>query len=216
MKMKHPLIGLGVWISFSILIHTQTVHNVQVKNFSFTPTLDTITAGDVVRWTNTGGAHNVVADDNSFTSGPVSSSAWVYEHTFNSPGTNPYYCAQHGGPGGVGMSGVIVVRTATDIKDKNIPLDKFSLKQNYPNPFNPSTSIQYTIGIKQFVSLKVFNILGNEVAALVNEEKPAGTYEVTFNAKNFPSGVYLYKLQTGPSTGSGQVFIDTKKMILLK
>ena len=79
----------------------QTMHNVTVSNFSFNPTQLTINAGDIVRWTNAGGLHNVVADDNSFTSGAVSSSAWVFEHTFNSVGSNPYYCGQHGGPGGI-------------------------------------------------------------------------------------------------------------------
>jgi hypothetical protein len=90
----------------------------------------------------------------------------------------------------------------------NIP-DKFSLEQNYPNPFNPSTSIQYAVGNRQFVQLKVYDILGNEVATLVNEEKSPGTYEVEFNATQLSSGVYFYRLQAGD-------FIETKKMILLR
>ena len=81
----------------NLVAFSQTTHNVSVGNFSFTPAEITINVGDIVRWTNTGGAHNVVADDNSFTSGAVSSSAWVYEHTFNSVGMNPYYCSPHGG-----------------------------------------------------------------------------------------------------------------------
>jgi len=90
----------------------------------------------------------------------------------------------------------------------------FSLEQNYPNPFNPTTSLQYAIGSRQFVTLKVYDVLGNEVATLVNEEKPAGEYEVEFNShsdagQNLSSGVYFYKLKAGN-------FIETKKMILLK
>lgn len=85
----------------------------------------------------------------------------------------------------------------------------FELKQNYPNPFNPSTSISYAIVERQFVSLKVFDILGREVTSLINEEKPAGQYNVRFNAANIPSGVYFYKLQAGSN-------VQTKKMILLK
>jgi hypothetical protein len=67
------------------------------------------------------------------------------------------------------------------------------------------------------VTLKVFDVLGNEVAVLVNEEKPAGEYEVEFDATGLPSGIYFYRLQAGdPSTSSGQRFIQTKKMILMK
>ena len=96
----------------------------------------------------------------------------------------------------------------------------FALYQNYPNPFNPSTKIRYSIspsssnGSNNLVTLKVYNILGNEVASLVNEEKPAGTYEVEFNSidsqgRALPSGVYFYKLTNGS-------FTQTQKMILLK
>jgi hypothetical protein len=98
------------------------------------------------------------------------------------------------------------------IKDEksNTPV-AFTLKQNYPNPFNPTTSIQYAVGNIQFVSLKVFDVLGNEIATLVNEEKLPGTYEVEFSSKNaaVSSGVYFYQLCAGS-------FIQTKKMIVLK
>ena len=187
----------------------QTVHDVTVSNFSFNPTQLTINAGDIVRWTNAGGLHNVVADDNSFTSGAVSSSAWVFEHTFNSVGSNPYYCGQHGGPGGVGMSGVITVEAATDINDKNITIDQYRLDQNFPNPFNPSTKITYSIPERSNVSIKVFDLLGSEVIELVNGEVETGQYDLTFNTNNLPSGIYFYKLQAGS-------FVETKKMILLK
>ncbi len=97
--------------------------------------------------------------------------------------------------------------------DLSIPLD-FSLSQNYPNPFNPTTKIKYTIpavgtGNTLSVQLKVYDILGNEIAILVNEEKPAGTYEVEFGAKNLPSGMYFYKLTVGNNS-------EIKKMMLLK
>jgi hypothetical protein len=108
-----------------------------------------------------------------------------------------------------------ILRTTTggvvSVQDEHIseiPKD-FILLQNYPNPFNPSTSIQYAVGNRQFVQLKVYDILGNEVATLVNEEKSPGTYEVEFNATQLSSGVYFYRLQAGD-------FIETKKMILLR
>lgn len=97
----------------------------------------------------------------------------------------------------------------TSVGDENNLPAKFSLEQNYPNPFNPSTSIQYAISSRQYVQLKVYDVLGNEVATLVNKEKPAGVYEAEFNASNLPSGVYFYKMQAGS-------FVETKKMILLR
>lgn len=89
------------------------------------------------------------------------------------------------------------------------PPVKFALEQNYPNPFNPSTTIQYSIGSKQFVRLKVYDVLGNEIITLVNEEKPAGTYSLEFNALNFSSGIYYYKITAGN-------FSQTRKMICIK
>jgi len=98
----------------------------------------------------------------------------------------------------------------SQIVEVEIPfVNKFSLSQNYPNPFNPTTSLQYAIGSQQFVTLKVYDLLGREIATLVNEEKPAGDYEVEFNAANLPSGIYFYQLKAGQ-------FSETKKMILLK
>lgn len=85
----------------------------------------------------------------------------------------------------------------------------YKLEQNYPNPFNPSTIIRYEIPEQTFASLKIYDILGNEVATLANEEKRAGSYEVVFNSTKLSSGVYIYKLQTTK-------FIQTNKMILIK
>lgn len=91
----------------------------------------------------------------------------------------------------------------------------FYLEQNYPNPFNPSTSIQYSVGgsasgtSKQFVSLKVYSILGEEIADLLNEQKTPGKYDVLFNAADLANGIYFYKLQT-------KEYIETKAMTLLR
>ncbi len=95
------------------------------------------------------------------------------------------------------------------VKDnKNIPI-AYSLQQNYPNPFNSSSVIKYSIPHSSQVTLKIFNALGEEIETLVNREKPAGTYEVKWNAAELPSGVYFYRIKAGD-------FIQTKKMILLK
>jgi hypothetical protein len=122
---------------------------------------------------------------------------------------------------GNGLLGIV-----TDVETENLGPTNFSLDQNYPNPFNPSTTIRYTIPNVTLsraegsrVQLKVYDVLGNEVATLVDENKPAGSYEVEFSAKggsarggnaySLSSGVYFYKLQTGS-------FVETKKMILMK
>jgi len=85
----------------------------------------------------------------------------------------------------------------------------YGLEQNYPNPFNPATSMQYAIGSRQFVTLKVYDLLGREVVTLVNEEKPAGHYKVSFDASGLTSGIYFYQLQTS-------TFSETKKMVLIR
>lgn len=105
----------------------------------------------------------------------------------------------------------------TNIDEDFTLVTDFQLNQNYPNPFNPSTVIswQSPVGIHQ--TIKVFDVLGNEVATLIDEYKPAGKYEVEFSAVALPSGVYFYQLRAvDPSTGSGQVYVNTKKMLLLK
>jgi hypothetical protein len=85
----------------------------------------------------------------------------------------------------------------------------FDLSQNYPNPWNPTTTIRYQVPVNIFVTIRVFDPLGKEVTTLVNEEKSAGTYEVTLNGKGLSSGVYYYQMKSGN-------FISTKKIILIK
>ena len=110
----------------------------------------------------------------------------------------------------------------TVVEQDETPLPaEFVLEQNYPNPFNPSTTITFSlpsqssthakgrVGEGSTVSLKVFDLLGREVATLVNEEKPAGSYRTTFNASQLPSGVYFYRLEAGS-------FTQTRKLLLLK
>lgn len=113
----------------------------------------------------------------------------------------------------ISTSGVTAIEN-----EENIPLD-FSLSQNYPNPFNPSTIIQYSIDKSAYVSLKVYNILGIEVASLVNKNQDAGVYSIVFNANNnlinkgrtaaLASGIYIYRLEAGSLSA-------TKKLVLLK
>ncbi len=99
---------------------------------------------------------------------------------------------------------------------QNIVPNKFILSQNFPNPFNPATAIKYSIPTSGLVMLKVYDVLGREVATLVNEDKPAGNYQVEFNAANLASGVYFYTLQVVPIGRQAGSFTQTKKLILMK
>jgi len=94
--------------------------------------------------------------------------------------------------------------------------EHFKLEQNFPNPFNPSTKIRFEIPKTSFTKLTIYDAAGRETTFLINEQLSAGSYEVTWNASNFPSGIYFYRLQTELQTGSGQGFTESKKMILIK
>lgn len=106
-------------------------------------------------------------------------------------------------------SGTATRNLVTAVNDLSFSPDKFNLYQNYPNPFNPTTTIKYSIPQENKVTLKIYDVIGNEVATLVNGNKPAGTYNVTFNANNLASGIYFYRLEAGN-------YISIKKLILLK
>jgi len=95
-----------------------------------------------------------------------------------------------------------------EVKESSVP-KSYSLTQNYPNPFNPTTTIEYSIPQDEFMSLKVYNILGKEVKTLVNKKQAAGNYEVLLDGSQLASGIYLFKLQVGS-------FVDVKKLIVLK
>ncbi len=109
---------------------------------------------------------------------------------------------------------IAVIRGGNDKGQNNYVQEKtFSLKQNYPNPFNPSTTIEYSIPNNSFVTVKVYDIQGKEVASLINKEQNAGSYITAWDATNVSSGVYFYKLTAQGSNGS---FTQTKKMLLSK
>jgi len=115
-----------------------------------------------------------------------------------------------------GTTRKVGIGSLTGINEENIPKE-FSLSQNYTNPFNPSTTIKYqipslgneNIRSMQAVVLKAFDILGNEIATLVNQEQPAGYYQIEWNAGNLSSGIYFYRLQSGS-------FVQTRKLMLIK
>lgn len=147
------------------------------------------------------GSGTVVAVNNSTGNNPF---------TLTAPGPGVYTVnAGFKSPTPRRWDSVMVNISVTDIGGNSSDPSSFKLFDNYPNPFNPSTTISYSIPSQSFVSIKVYDILGNEVASLVDEEKQAGSYKVMFDASSLTSGTYLYKLSSG-------TFTDIKKMILIK
>jgi len=101
--------------------------------------------------------------------------------------------------------------------DSNLPVvSNYKLQQNYPNPFNPKTTINYELPATGFVELTIYNLLGQKVETLVSAKQQPGTYKVVWDASQFSSGVYYYRIQSDPSNGLGQRFVQVRKMIVLK
>ncbi|KAF0139880.1 MAG: FG-GAP repeat protein [Stygiobacter sp.] len=142
------------------------------------------------KWTASGGN---VDSNGTFTAG-------------NTYGT--FYVLVSDSNGKLSQKAVVIISGTTQVEEEIIP-HEYILYQNFPNPFNPTTTIRFAIPQREYVLLKVYDILGREVTALVNEEKSAGNYEVRFNCGKFSSGVYFYQIRAGN-------FVQTKKFLLLK
>jgi hypothetical protein len=112
--------------------------------------------------------------------------------------------------GWVYWSDLMRVNVSTGVADKNEGLPVvFALEQNYPNPFNPATTIAFHLPASSFVTLKVFNTAGQEIASLVDRQLPAGDHRTEWNASGVPSGIYFYRIQAG-------IYSETKKLVVLK
>ncbi|MDQ7816896.1 MAG: two-component regulator propeller domain-containing protein [Melioribacteraceae bacterium] len=129
---------------------------------------------------------------------------WIEAITFDSKG-NTWIGTMGGGIAVYNESGIVSV---PNVKTLNLPAD-FKLYQNYPNPFNPSTTISFSLPWSQFITLKIYDILGIEISTLVNEEKQPGNYKIKFDGSNLSSGIYYYQISAGQ-------FVETKKFVLLK
>jgi len=111
----------------------------------------------------------------------------------------------------------VSTKTSTGVRpfDSSIP-QSYGLEQNYPNPFNPSTAVSFSLPSKSYVLLKVFDMMGREVATLVDEELAAGNHSRQWNASNISSGVYFYRLSVRTPSGQSGSFVETKKLVLLQ
>ena len=141
----------------------------------------------------------VVAFNNGTSSNPF---------TLTAPGPGSYTVfAGYAGP--LRWDSTSVSISVTDVGENHSNPTEYRLYDNYPNPFNPSTTIRYSLPEAAFTSIKIYDVVGNEVAVAVNEMKTAGTHQVTYNATSLSSGVYYYTIQAGS-------FKETRKMILMK
>jgi len=208
---------------------------------SYSPNSLTATVGDTIRWQGTFSAHPL-----SSTTIPQGAAGWhsgdgtTFDYVISVPGTYNYQCDFHA-PDMVGSFTAVVTGLAVD-QSRPGPAS-FRLGQNYPNPFNPTTAISYQLAAVSEVKLTVYDMLGREVAVLVNEKKGPGSYEVTFDGSHLASGMYFYRIMarhtdggqagtpsTGPSMNSGSRaassdsgpraesggFVQTRKLLLLK
>jgi hypothetical protein len=170
-------------------------------NFNLQYSLDGITWTDVSGQSYTNySCSDTTAQVFNFSSAVTAQYIRLYATKLSPDSYGNYYC----------QIAEMHVEEVTSIKNVNSNLPKeYSISQNYPNPFNPSTEIQYSIPKNGIVTIKIYNLLGQEVATLINKEQRAGSYNINFNASRLTSGVYMYKIQSGN-------FTSTKKMMLLK
>lgn len=213
--MRRHFYTLFLILLFSFICGAQTLHVIETgPDVNFVPSDITVEVQDTVRWINSsGGFHNVVADDGSYTSGAASSSQWVFDHIFTTAGDSRYYCSIHGGTGGSGMSGIVHVTDVTKIPSNNSEVRNFELRQNYPNPFNPSTNIRYNLPESNFITLTIYNSSGQKVRTLVNSNQSSGNHTIEWDSRNdngvlVSSGIYYYRLNVGNEK------VLSRKMIL--
>lgn len=190
-----------------------TIRTVNVSNFSFTPSTVNAFVGDTIKFQFVSGSHTTTCDGTNGTTRPAGAAPWNANISSGSPtflykitvaGNYHYVCLPHA----PSMAGDIVA-TVSGVNSISSLADVFSLSQNYPNPFNPTTKINFSIAKAGFVSLKVYDILGNEVSSIVNEQLSQGAYSVDFNGSALSSGVYFYRIRTSD-------FSEVKRMYLVK
>lgn len=121
-----------------------------------------------------------------------------------------FLLAQYSGGNGSGDISVNLTNITLPVHELTVGLpDRYELGQNYPNPFNPKTIIYFQLPMSNYVKLIVYDVMGREVATLVNEQLNSGTYEIEWDASDYPSGIYFYTLSTGN-------FTETKRMVMIK
>lgn len=210
---QQTVITLVMLITICTNTSYSTIRNIMVSNFSFTPANINVTVGDTIKWTWSNGGHTTTCNGTNGTTRPAGAAPWNSDLNSGSPtftyvirvaGLYHYVCEPHAPD----MAGDINAVTSS-VSYLSEPVQSYDLSQNFPNPFNPVTNIKFSIPNSSKVVITVFNNAGKEMETLVNEKLNQGSYQVVWNAVNFTSGVYYYKIQT-------EGFIRTRKMLLIK
>ena len=189
-----------------------TTHIVQFGGsfgFTYSPNSMNVFVGDTIKWQGDFSMHPLSSV--SVPTGAIvfhQGSGSEFSYIVTTAGMYNYQCDFHFS---AGMMGSFSASITTGIKHNQTTFrpGTFQLEQNFPNPFNPSTIISFDIPFQAFVSISVYNLIGQKVETLVNENMAAGSYSKSWNATSMPSGVYIYRLQAG-------TLLATKKLVLLK
>ena len=213
-KLKVSLIALTLLLTMFGGDSYSRIIQISASDFVFTPaTVENAFVGDTIRWTRTSGSHTTTCDGQQFTSRPAGAAPWnalltsaspTFSYVITVPGTYDYICVPHA----PSMAGTIIAATS-GITQLSELVSSYELSQNYPNPFNPVTNIKFGIPSPSFVRIRVFDSQGREVDKLLEQHMPTGTYNVSWSAERFSSGVYFYGIEAGG-------FSEMKKMILIK
>jgi plastocyanin len=205
-------------LTVAIILTLSGISNLHAKTFTvqfggalgdvYSPSALNVSIGDTIQWIGSFAAHPMVST--TIPAGAASFSnktgtSFIYVPTI--AGVYNYDCQFHVS---LGMTASFTVQTTTvdNSPASNVP-GVFKLYQNYPNPFNPTTKISFQIPANSYTTLKIINIIGQEVATLVSETLPAGAYSRQWNASNMPSGFYFYRLDAGSTS-------ETRKLVLLR
>ncbi|MDR3627646.1 MAG: T9SS type A sorting domain-containing protein [Ignavibacteriaceae bacterium] len=205
------VILLALFILATTAIHA-TTYIVQFGGtfgLAYSPNSLNVFVGDTIKWQGDFSMHPL--SSTSVPTGAVTfhqGSGSVFSYIVTTPGMYNYQCDFHFS---AGMTGSFNALNLTNIKNNrtSFPKGTFRLEQNFPNPFNPTTLISFEIPFQAMVSITVYNLIGQKVATLVNENMTAGSYSKSWNAAAIPSGVYIYRLQAG-------ALAATRKLILIK
>ncbi len=180
-------------------------YEVEIEDFAFNPGRLHINIGDAIEWRNRDAImHSSTSDDGIWDSGLLATDQ-TYTFVFTTEGIYPYHCTPH-----PFMMDTIVVGNPTGIDDQSpsIP-NQIEISQNYPNPFNARTAIEYALPFDSHVRIVIYNLLGQSIETLVDQDQAAGYHQVLWDAADAPTGVYFYRIEAAE-------FTATRKMLLAK
>lgn len=195
--------GLALLIVFAPALNAAHIQ-VSISNFAFTPHGSRIMVGDTITWTNNDAVQHTSTSDNGVWDSGLLSRGQTFTFVFHNTGTFPYHCSLH-----LSMKDTVFVSPQTGVDESPNTPGSFELSQNYPNPFNAQTLIKYFLPQTAHVSVDIYDVLGQEVGNLVDENQGAGDHEIIWNASDRATGVFFYRVNVDGQTKTG-------RMVLLK